>query len=174
MYTVSCLGNLFRLSRSTLLYYDRIGLLRPSARSASGYRLYSEENEARLRQIVLFRDIGVPLQKIKEYLNTPQSGVLPLLLKRLFAINNQITDLREQQNIILGMLEIEGSLKGGKLNLLAFKKLGARLGINEGNYQEIHKVFESASPETHKKLLKFLGFTDKEIREFIKKVREKS
>ena len=38
--TVGRLARRFGLARSTLLYYDRIGVLRPSARSAAGYRLY--------------------------------------------------------------------------------------------------------------------------------------
>ena len=64
MYTISQLGAMFGLSRSTLLYYDSLGLLRPSARSEAGYRLYSDDDCTRMRQIVLFRGLGVPLSKI--------------------------------------------------------------------------------------------------------------
>lgn len=44
MYHISQLAQQFGLSRSTLLYYDRIGLLSPSARSEAGYRQYSPAN----------------------------------------------------------------------------------------------------------------------------------
>jgi len=47
MYRIRELAGLFGLSRSTLLYYDRIGLLSPSARSESGYRLYSAADRER-------------------------------------------------------------------------------------------------------------------------------
>ena len=43
-YSVSRLGRRYGLSRSTLLYYDRIGLLSASARSAAGYRVYGERD----------------------------------------------------------------------------------------------------------------------------------
>ena len=39
MQTISQAAKKFKLSRSTLLYYDRIGLLRPTERTAAGYRI---------------------------------------------------------------------------------------------------------------------------------------
>ena len=39
--TVGRLARAFGLSRSTLLYYDSIGLLRPTGRSPANYRLYT-------------------------------------------------------------------------------------------------------------------------------------
>jgi DNA-binding transcriptional MerR regulator len=174
MYTISRLAGLFKLSRSTLLYYDRLGLLRASGRSTAGYRIYSEEDKERLRQIVLFRDIGLPLEKIKEYLDAPQRGVLPLLFNRLFSINNRITELREQQNIILTMIEIEGSLKGKKSSAGAGRmaELQKQIGIDQNNYKKIHSLFEEASPVSHRKLLSFLGFSEKEIGDFIEALKE--
>jgi DNA-binding transcriptional MerR regulator len=167
MYTISKLGSLFNLSRSTLLYYDRNGLLSPSARSPVGYRLYSEDDKTRLQQIVLFRDIGIPLTRIKEYLTAPQDGVIPLLLKRLLAINNQINDFRSQQQAILEMIESEGSLKGAKPFLEKFRALGQKAGISQGNYKKIHGLFESASPNLHRRFLAMLGFTGQEIKELL-------
>jgi DNA-binding transcriptional MerR regulator len=43
-YSISKLARAFGLSRSTLLYYDRIGLLAASGRTGSGYRCYSEKD----------------------------------------------------------------------------------------------------------------------------------
>ena len=51
MYTIGKLAKKFDLSRSTLLYYDSIGLLKPSSRTESEYRQYSEDDAARLEQI---------------------------------------------------------------------------------------------------------------------------
>jgi DNA-binding transcriptional MerR regulator len=53
----------------TLHYYDRLGLLKPSGRTAKGYRLYSERDFARLQQIVTLKFIGFPLKQIKDILN---------------------------------------------------------------------------------------------------------
>ncbi len=44
MITIGRLARRFGLSRSTLLYYDSIGLLSPSTRSAKDYRLYLQSS----------------------------------------------------------------------------------------------------------------------------------
>jgi hypothetical protein len=46
----------------TLHHYDRLGLLKPSAYTGSGYRLYRESDLARLQQIVTLKFIGFSLQ----------------------------------------------------------------------------------------------------------------
>ncbi len=51
-----------------LHHYDRLGLLKPSGRTAAGYRVYSDSNFARLEQIVALKFIGFPLFQIRELL----------------------------------------------------------------------------------------------------------
>jgi DNA-binding transcriptional MerR regulator len=65
MHTVGKLAKEFGLSRTTLLYYDEIGLLVPTERSASNYRLYSESDRTRLANICRFRETGLSLLEIK-------------------------------------------------------------------------------------------------------------
>jgi MerR family transcriptional regulator, thiopeptide resistance regulator len=57
-----------------LRHYDRLGLLRPR-RSEAGYRLYAEDDLARLEQIVALRFLGLPLRRIGRLL---ESGPLPM------------------------------------------------------------------------------------------------
>ncbi len=64
MYTIRKLAAEFGLSRSTLLYYDSIGLLKPSSRSESGYRQYSEGDNKQLRQICTYRQMGLQLKEL--------------------------------------------------------------------------------------------------------------
>ncbi|MEP7217357.1 MAG: MerR family transcriptional regulator [Bacteroidota bacterium] len=52
----------------TLHHYDRLGLLKPSAVSESGYRLYGTGDFARLQQIVTLKVLGFSLQQIGELL----------------------------------------------------------------------------------------------------------
>jgi MerR family transcriptional regulator, thiopeptide resistance regulator len=52
-----------------LHHYDRLGLLKPSGRTASGYRLYGERDFVRLQQIVTLKFIGLPLKQIKNILD---------------------------------------------------------------------------------------------------------
>ena len=50
----------------TLRYYDKVNLLRPSARTASGARLYTDGDLVRLQQILLFKYFGFSLAEIRE------------------------------------------------------------------------------------------------------------
>lgn len=52
-----------------LRHYDRLGLLKPSGRTAAGYRLYTDRDLVRLEQIVALKFIGFPLSQILDVLN---------------------------------------------------------------------------------------------------------
>ncbi len=172
--TISACGRMFNLSRSTLLYYDSIGLLRPSDRTPAGYRLYGEQELKRLAQIRLFRDLGIPLKRIGAYLGKRGEGVAPVLLQRLLAINAEIDGLRGQQKAILDLIEQDGALKGAKPFLGRKKELGRQAGITPANYRGIHRLFEKTSPAEHRRFLRHLGFTTTEIRTFLKENGKKS
>jgi DNA-binding transcriptional MerR regulator len=58
-----------RVTVRTLHHYDRLGLLRPTGRSTSGYRRYSEKDLVRLQQIVTLKFIGFSLQEIRTLLD---------------------------------------------------------------------------------------------------------
>lgn len=74
------------VSVRTLHYYDEIGLLSPSGRTESGYRLYATSDIMRLQQIVSLRQIGFSLEEIRECLeqrNLSLDQVIQLHIKRL-------------------------------------------------------------------------------------------
>ena len=72
MYTIGRLARRYQLSRSTLLYYDRIGLLKPGARTETGYRIYDEYDAKRLEKICTYRRAGLALADIKTSLDGPE------------------------------------------------------------------------------------------------------
>lgn len=69
--TVQEVSRLAGVSVRTLHYYDQIGLLRPTAVTAAGYRLYDDTALERLQQILLFRELEFPLKDIKTILDRP-------------------------------------------------------------------------------------------------------
>src|SRR5665647_1687612 len=69
--TVTRLARSCNLARSTVLYYESIGLLTRPRRSAGNYRVYSDKDLDRLRQICTYRDAGVPLADIRSILDAP-------------------------------------------------------------------------------------------------------
>ncbi|SFP10689.1 DNA-binding transcriptional regulator, MerR family [Geodermatophilus dictyosporus] len=57
----------------TLHHYDRIGLLSPSGRTAAGYRRYSAADLGRLHQVLLYRELGFPLEEVATLLDDPSA-----------------------------------------------------------------------------------------------------
>ena len=71
MWTVHEVSEMTGLSIRALWYYDRIGLLRPAARTEAGYRLYDETALETLQQILLFRELEFPLKDIRRIIRSP-------------------------------------------------------------------------------------------------------
>ncbi|MGY2002724.1 MerR family transcriptional regulator [Blastococcus sp. SYSU DS1024] len=57
----------------TLHHYDRIGLLSPSGRTAAGYRQYAPADLERLHQVLLYRELGFPLEEVATLLDDPSA-----------------------------------------------------------------------------------------------------
>lgn len=91
------------VSPKTLRYYDKIGLLRPEEISESGYRLYGRKELARLREILLLRELDFPLKEIAALLDVPgqdkqealrrQKGLLEQKRRRLDDVIALVDDL---------------------------------------------------------------------------------
>lgn len=71
MKTVKEVSNLTGISVRTLQYYDKIGLLKPTEYTESGYRLYDDTALEKLQQIMLFRELEFSLKEIKTFLEQP-------------------------------------------------------------------------------------------------------
>jgi MerR family transcriptional regulator, thiopeptide resistance regulator len=75
-YTVGAVAELAGVSVRTLHHYDEIGLLEPSERSASGYRLYSPADLRRLQRILFYRELDFDLAVIADILGDPAAAHL--------------------------------------------------------------------------------------------------
>jgi DNA-binding transcriptional MerR regulator len=71
-YLITEVARLAGLSARTLRYYDELGLLVPSSRSPSGYRLYTATDLLRLQQILIGRSLGLGLEGIRKLLDDPR------------------------------------------------------------------------------------------------------
>lgn len=88
-YTVKQLAALTGLTPRTLRYYDAIGLLQPSRSRENGYRLYGSGEVDRLQQILLYREMGLPLEAIGGLLDAPGFDRAPVLREHLRQLQNQ-------------------------------------------------------------------------------------
>ncbi|MGY1837054.1 MerR family transcriptional regulator [Blastococcus sp. SYSU DS0510] len=57
----------------TLHHYDQIGLLRPSGRTSAGYRQYAPADLDRLHQVLVYRELGFPLEEVAALLDDPSA-----------------------------------------------------------------------------------------------------
>ncbi len=68
-YTAGELASLFHISKQTLLYYDKMDLLKPEFISENNYRHYALRQYLTLEIIINLRKLDIPIAKIKEYLS---------------------------------------------------------------------------------------------------------
>ncbi len=168
MLPISQVGRKFGLSRSALLYYDRLRLVRPSYRTAAGYRLYSAEDEARLAKIRRYRETGLSLAEIGRLLDDVEekrSAVGAALHRRLTELNGEIAALRRQQQVVLGLLPRRGHDR--RARAMTKEKWIALLrsaGLSDAEMRQWHVAFERQSPAAHQDFLESLGIPAAEIR----------
>lgn len=164
MLTPGVLARRVGLSRSTLLYYDRIGLLRPSRRTLSRYRQYSEKDVQRLEQICTLRKTGLRLKDIGRALGAPANLLTRALEERLDELNDEVERLRNQQRFILGLLGTKRAR--GRIRVMSkatWTSLLVAAGFSEGDRHRWHADFERQAPEKHQRFLEFLCLPDAEI-----------
>lgn len=98
--TIGQLAKIVGVNIQTIRYYERLKLLRPSARRPSGYRLYSHEEERRLRFIKNAQALGFTLREIAELLalrvaSTARCGeVLEKARAKLVQVESKADDLQ--------------------------------------------------------------------------------
>lgn len=96
------------LSLRTIRYYEEVGLVRPSARTQGGFRLYTEPDVARLNLIRRMKPLGFSLDETRDLLralddldredgsvDTKEALVERLVMYRV-AADERCRELREQ------------------------------------------------------------------------------
>jgi len=140
--SISKLAQAFGLSRSTLLYYDRLGLLPPSGRTGSGYRCYSDKDHRRLERICHFRQAGLTL-------NETAASIL---------------SLRNQQRLLAAMLS---RIASGKplpvVNVKLWIEMLEAAGMDQNARKRWHMEFERRAPAEHDEFLVALGIPPEEV-----------
>ena len=165
MYTIGQLSKRSGLSRSTLLYYDRKGLLSPTGRTQANYRLYSEKDLTRLELILSYRETGISLEQIKQLLDSQSNQSITILEQRLDNLNHEIADLREQQKTIIKLLENNAlHRKSRTLTKQKWIDILRATGMSDDDMHQWHVEFERNMPEAHQDFLESLGIDKKEIK----------
>lgn len=95
--TVSRVAEQVGVSPDTVRYYEKIGLMPETERSASGYRLYGDEAVERLRFIKRAQRFGLRLEAIGQLLDVRQRGLCPCGHTRLL-LEDRVAELDEEMS----------------------------------------------------------------------------
>jgi DNA-binding transcriptional MerR regulator len=166
--TLGRLARESRLARASLLHYEAMGLLVPSARSAAGYRLYGEDALERLRVIRRYRDAGLSLAAIGELLGSKEfakrAEPAALLEARLLDLTHEIDALRIQQRLLARLLATREFRAVHRCrDKTAWTNMLRRAGFSDVEMREWHVGFEAESPAEHAAFLHSLGLAAKEV-----------
>ena len=106
-WTVSQAAKQMGVSVRTLHYYEEIGLLLPAEKTGSGYRLYGQREISRLQQILFYRELDIPLKKIREILSRPDFPSQEVLRQHKELLCCQKRKLEEQIRLVEGLIQGE-------------------------------------------------------------------
>ena len=165
MLTISKLGQKFGLSRATILYYEREGLLEPASRAANGYRWYGDKEIARMQQIVGFRSYGVSVRDIRKLLDRDSDQTHEQILRRRFSqMETEIQDLRRQQHALVAILKQEPPVPQVSMSKDRWTAIMRAAGMNDDDMHHWHCEFEAREPKAHQEFLESLNLDEEEIR----------
>jgi DNA-binding transcriptional MerR regulator len=164
MMRISALARHFGLSRSTLLYYDKIKLLTPSERSEAGYRIYSAEDREKLASICSFRQAGLTIEDIRLVLSMEESANGAVLRRRIRELGDEIRTLQTQQHLLGKMLQIQSLAElPVAIDKQAWVEMLRAAGMDEAAMSKWHSEFERRAPEAHHQFLLDLGIGEEEV-----------
>ena len=159
-YTVKAVAKVAGVSVRTLHHYDQIGLLRPGAHSAAGYRLYGEKDLERLQQVLFFKELGFELKEIRQVLADPDF--------------DRERALKEHRKLLLERQERVGRLIASVDRTLKAMKRGKPMnatmfeGFDHTQYEEEARQRWGGSPAWAESQKRWKSYTKKDLEQLQK------
>jgi DNA-binding transcriptional MerR regulator/SAM-dependent methyltransferase len=147
MISISQVSKHIGVARSTLLYYERIGILIPTRNPENGYREYSQKD---VETLLLVRQLQLAGLSLKESIDIMHGNLDPTLIKKRYqSIENKIKNMMMAKQVLKSLLE---------------KATGESVprNDNERSGRNWHAEFERKGAEAHSSWLQKLGFDEKE------------
>lgn len=110
-YSVGQLARLAGVSVRTLHHYDEVKLLVPSGRTGGGYRRYAEQDLERLQQILVYRELGFPLEEIGVILDDPEADALTHLRRQ-----HELLSAR-QRRLVAMIIAVEREMEARQMGI---------------------------------------------------------
>ncbi len=155
MKTVKEISDLTGVSIRTLHHYDEIGLLKPTATTEAGYRLYDESALEKLHTILLFRELEFPLKEIKTIMESPRFDPMD-------ALEQQIELLEKKYRHIGRLIALASEIQRRGKEAMGFEvfdkseieqykqEARERWGGTEAYQEYVHKQLRKSKAENEK------------------------
>lgn len=164
MLSVTQIAKKAGVSRATILYYERAGLLLPACRSDNGYRWYGKKEVRKLESIMAYRSYGVPVNAIATLLEQDDSITQEHILQNQFnALELEIQKLRRQQKAIVMLLQKSTISEQNMVNKERWVEIMKAAGFSDTDMKNWHTQFEKMEPQGHLEFLQSLNISDDEI-----------
>lgn len=129
VYTVNEIAKDSGVSIKTLYHYHKIGLLMPKRVAENGYRYYGDKELKRLQQILFYRELDFPLEKIKETLDSKPN--------RLNCLHEQYSLLKSKEQRLEGILRtLEETIQHEEKGVSMSKEKMFN-GLNKKEWEEV-------------------------------------
>lgn len=147
MSSISQICKIVGISRSTLLYYERIGIISPARNSENGYRDYTEDD---IHALVLIRQLKKAGFSLKQASSIMEGDLDPeIILSHFHSLEQEIQELKVAHEMVR--------------SLVIYSTGEHPKTIPQTNPAGIwHAELEKVAGEAHAEWLKRLGFDEKE------------
>lgn len=158
-YTIKQLATLAGISTRTLRYYDEIGLLKPEKVGRNSYRYYGKESALGLQQIRFYRELDLPLGKIKQIMGEEKFNATHALEEHRKALEKRIERTKSLiETIEETLLHIKGEKRMEDKNL--FKAFTEE--EEEAYTREAEQMYDPVVVRASQKKWKSYSVEDKE------------
>ena len=163
-YTIQKLAQIAGISPRALRFYDEKGLLKPARINSSGYRIYASEQVNILHHIVLYKEMGFPLEEIKEIIYSENFNPLATLENHLAKLQQKHKDIE----LLIETVEINIAYLKGEYKMSdseKFKTLKKKLADenNEKYGEEVKQRYGQRIADEASK--KFMNITEAQYQE---------
>jgi len=104
----------------TLHHYDEIGLVRPSARTAAGYRAYSADDVERLREALAYRRLGFGLREVADLVGDPAADAVAHLRR----LRDLLVEQRDRVDAMVAAIDRELEARAMGIRMSPEEQLG--------------------------------------------------
>lgn len=107
MYSIAEVAEKFDISKNTLRYYERIGLLDLIGRDSKGIRFYTDDDLDEINKIVHLRKVGASISEIRIFLSDEKKPTIETLQNRIQFLKHlnqklakEMIEINEQKDYI--------------------------------------------------------------------------